>query len=113
MKKLLSLVLVVALAFLFVGCGSSDAKPTKIEVSAAGNKTTLTVGEQVALSATVTPENATDKAVEWSSEDNAIATVSANGTVTAVAKGEVDIVATAKADSSVKGTITIKVEEAA
>ena len=113
MKKLLSLVLVVALAFLFVGCGSSDAKPTKIEVSAAGNKTTLTVGEQVALSATVTPENATDKAVEWSSEDKAIATVSANGTVTAVAKGEVDIVATAKADSSVKGTITIKVEEAA
>ena len=39
------------------------------------------------LTATVTPEDATYKAVEWSSNNDNIATVDASGNVTAVAPG--------------------------
>ena len=48
---------------------------------------TLSVGETKALTATVKPDDATDKTVTWSSSDVAVATVSADGLVTAVAAG--------------------------
>lgn len=47
------------------------------------------------LTATVLPENATNKAVTWSSSDTSVATVDATGLVTPVAKGTVTITATA------------------
>ena len=64
-------------------------------VSISLNKTNLTIveGETEFLTATVKPDDATDKAVTWSSSDNAIATVS-EGNVTAVKKGEAIITAT-------------------
>ena len=65
-------------------------------VSVAGvslDKTTLelTEGESQTLKATVAPENATDKSVTWSSSATNIATVDANGKVTAVAAGTATI----------------------
>ena len=56
--------------------------------------TTMVVGDDVTLEATVIPDNATNKAVAWSSEDNSIATVDRDGKVTAVAGGKVAIKAT-------------------
>lgn len=56
--------------------------------------TTMVVGDDVTLEATVIPDNATNKAVAWSSEDNSIATVDRDGKVTAVAEGKVAIKAT-------------------
>ena len=53
----------------------------------------LAVGGSVALTATLTPENATD-AVVWSSNNKEIAEVSNNGTVTAKALGTATITAT-------------------
>jgi uncharacterized protein YjdB len=53
---------------------------------------TLLVGESETLTATVKPDNATDKTVTWSSSDEQIATVVA-GTVTAIKVGEVTITA--------------------
>ena len=53
----------------------------------------LAVGGSVALTATLTPENATD-AVVWSSNNTEIAEVSNNGTVTAKALGTTTITAT-------------------
>ena len=50
------------------------------------------------LTATVTPEDATYKAVEWSSNNDNIATVDASGNVTAVAPGQAVITATCKDD---------------
>ena len=50
----------------------------------------MNVGETATLSATVSPSNATDKALTWSSSDERIATVS-NGKVTAVSAGTVTI----------------------
>lgn len=56
---------------------------------------TLVVGETLQLTATVLPENATDKTVAWESSDEAVATVDENGLVTAVSTGEAAITATA------------------
>lgn len=52
------------------------------------------------LTATVEPADATNKAVTWESSDTDIATVSEDGTVTAVSAGKATIIATA-ADGSV------------
>ena len=66
--------------------------------SVALDKTTLalTVGDAaVQLTATVAPEDATDKTVTWSSDKTSVATVDATGNVTAVAAGEATITAKA------------------
>lgn len=51
----------------------------------------LESGTSYALSALVSPENASYKNVQWSSSDERVATVDANGNVTAISAGEVDI----------------------
>lgn len=55
----------------------------------------LARGESRVLTATVLPDNATDKAVQWSSSDNSVASVDQKGTVTAVGVGEATITASA------------------
>ncbi len=66
----------------------------------------LKAGETVMLTATILPEDTTDKTVVWSSSDETIATVAADGTVTAVAVGEATITATC---GTVNATSTITV----
>lgn len=72
----------------------------------------LTIGDTEALTATVTPENATDKSVTWSSNNTSVATVDANGKVTAVAAGNATITVTTK-DGSKTATCTVTVKAAA
>ena len=52
------------------------------------------VGETATLVATVSPEDATDAVVTWTSSDETVATVSDEGVVTGVAPGEVTITVT-------------------
>ena len=72
------------------------------------NKTTLSLytGETATLTATVTPENATNKAVTWSSSNTEVATVDNNGKVTALKPGTATITATA---DGVAATCTVTV----
>lgn len=79
--------------------GTTDETPSAGEVavqSIALDKSTLTlkVGDEETLTATVAPDDATDKTVTWSSDNTAVATV-ANGKVTAVAAGTATITAKA------------------
>lgn len=78
------------------------------------NKTSATLkskGQTVQLTATVSPSNATNKALEWKSSNTKVATVSSSGKVTAVANGTATITATAKDGSkksaSCKVTVSI------
>lgn len=57
---------------------------------------TLPMGGSQTLVATVTPENATNRKVRWSSGDEAVASVDQSGRVTAIAAGVVDITVTAE-----------------
>ena len=67
----------------------------------------LQVGKTLTLTATVTPDNATDKAVAWTSSNDAVATVDANGVVTAKAEGTATITATAGGKTATC-TVTVK-----
>lgn len=55
----------------------------------------LAKGGNAKLTATVNPADATDKTVTWTTSDNKVATVAADGTVTAVGEGTAVITATA------------------
>ena len=67
-------------------------------------ETSISVGNSEKLTATVAPENATNKALTWASSDEDVATVAPDGTVTAVKAGAATITATA-ADGSGKSAV--------
>ena len=75
------------------------------------NKTTLNlkVGGTETLTATVEPDDATNKSVTWSTSDDTVATVDQTGKVTGVAEGTVTITVTSDADSSKSATCTVTV----
>ena len=67
---------------------------------------TLTIGASEKLTATVLPEDVTDKTVTWSTSDASIATVDNEGNVTAVSVGEATITATC-GDKSATCKVTV------
>ncbi|OZG53569.1 Bacterial Ig-like domain (group 2) [Pseudoscardovia radai] len=77
------------------------------EVTVEPSSLTLTVGEYNAVSATVKPDNATDKTVTWTSTDPSVATVDNTGLVHGVAKGSTFLIAKA-GDKSATVTVTVK-----
>ena len=86
--------------------------PGNIPVSGVAlNKTStsISVGNSEKLIATVEPSNATDKRVTWASSNENVATVDANGTVTAVKAGTAAITATAADGSGKYATCTVTV----
>ena len=93
--------------------GQVSAQPIPVE-SVALDQTEVTLysnadPKTVQLTATVTPDNAADKAVTWSSGSEAVATVSDTGLVTAVADGTAVITATSTADPDKTATCTVTV----
>ena len=67
------------------------------------------VGESKAVTATVKPDDATNKELTWKSSDESIATVDATGKVTGVKIGTTTITATARDGSGVSGSCTVTV----
>ena len=83
--------------------GKLTIKPAKIDVSSVTlNRTTLplTVGGTATLTATVEPSNASEPEVTWTSGTPTVATVDANGKVTARSTGTAIITATADGKSA-------------
>lgn len=77
-------------------------------VSITSNATEVVVGATLQLSATVSPSDAANKAVVWSSGDNTKATVSATGLVTGVSAGTVTITVTTE-DGDFADTIALTI----
>ena len=71
--------------------------PKPVSVSSVSlNKTSATLtskGATTTLTATVSPSNADNKSVTWSTDNSAVATVNSSGVVTAVANGSCNITA--------------------
>ncbi len=70
---------------------------------------TLTVDETQTLEATVSPDDATNKNVTWESSDEAVATVSNAGLVTAVGAGDATITCKSVADNTKQATCAVHV----
>ena len=69
----------------------------------------LREGQTATLSVNVLPDNAENKGVTWSSSNDAVATVSADGLVTAISLGEAIVTATAADGSGVTATCRVTV----
>ena len=91
----------------FVSC-NTDVVPVR-SVTLTIDSTYMKVGEAKTLYATVRPADAADTSVTWTSSDQSIATVDANGKVTAVAQGTATITVTSNFDNTKKATCTVNV----
>ena len=70
----------------------------------------LTVGNTVTVTATVTPDTATNASVTWTSSNKAIATVDSEGKITAVAPGTATITATSDSNPDANATYAVTVQ---
>ena len=94
MKPFLSFIVFATIAITSVL--SCQQEPEEIRVSSISlSKSTLelTVGDQASLDATISPDNATNKEISWASDNEAVATVSAEGVVKALRAGTASITA--------------------
>ena len=86
--------------------------PSVVKVSSVSlNPSSLSLtkkGQTARLSATVSPSNATNKSINWSSSNSNVATVS-NGVVTAVGNGSATITATAADGSGKRASCSVTV----
>ena len=83
----------------------TEILPTEVTLNQEFAK--LEIGSQLALTATVLPDNATDKHVTWSTTNSAIATVDSLGNVTAVGQGECFITATCRDNQAMCHVIVV------
>lgn len=81
-------------------CSKDDPKPEEPKkvavtgISVSSTSLNLIEGETATLSATVSPADADNKKVEWTTSDAAIATVDAGGKVSAIKAGSASVTAT-------------------
>ncbi len=88
------------------GSGSQTVPVTGVTVSPSNHE--MKVGDTVSLSASVSPDDATDKSVQWSSSDSGVAEVDSSGTVTAKGTGSATIAVSAADGKSAAVSITVK-----
>lgn len=69
----------------------------------------ITVGQTLNLSAAIAPDDATNKAIKWSSTNPAIATVSESGVVSAISEGNAIIIASTQDGSNLSATCQVEV----
>ena len=97
LAKLTALFAVAALLFGAVGCSDDDDDDIAVTgVTLDKERLDIKVGGTEKFTATVTPADATDKDVTWSSENDDITTVDKDGIVTGVAVGNTTITVTTK-----------------
>ncbi|MDY3707335.1 MAG: Ig-like domain-containing protein [Treponema berlinense] len=121
MKKMLRIAAALAALLAmtnFIGCKNDDdddgdetvatVAVEKVEITS--TETDVEVGKTITLTAKVSPENATNKTVTWTSSDTAIATVDSTGKVTGVKAGEATITASAGGQTA---TVKVTVKAAA
>ena len=106
-KTTIKLFAVIFTLTMILGCFTACGDVPVESLVLSNTELTVNVGNASAVSCTVLPEDATDKTVNWSSSNNAVATVNNVGVITAVSAGTCTITATS-GDVTATVTITVK-----
>ncbi len=98
--------------FAVKSCSSTIEKPDNTiyvsSLSLSPNNRTMTINTTFQLTLTISPSNATDKTVKFTSSNSSVATVDSKGLVTAKGKGTTNIIATSTNGKRAVCTITVK-----
>ena len=106
MKKHLLFILAALLPLL----ASAEAMSVAVtSITLSQSTATLTTGENLTLTATITPDEVESRNISWSSSNPSVATVATTGKVTAVAPGTATITATATDGSDVTASCEVNV----
>lgn len=107
-KRTLALVLVLCLLLgIAAPALAATKKVTKVKLNA--TSITMTLGTCTMLKATVSPSNATNKAVSWKSSNTKVVTVDQKGEITTRGAGTATITATAKDGSKKSASCKVTV----
>jgi endo-1,4-beta-xylanase len=87
----------------------SNRLAESLSVSSTNNQDSIFVGETLQMNALVLPQNATNPSVTWSVTPAALAKVSSNGLLTAIANGKVTVKATANDGSGVADSMDVTI----
>lgn len=118
-KKIFTLLSCLSLVIGMLGvvscAGTTDTASGTTTVAVTGvtlsdSTASVVIGSTLTLTATVAPDDATDKTVTWKSSDEAKATVK-DGVVTGIAAGDVVITATSVSDTTKSASCTVTVSE--
>ena len=96
-----------AAILLITSCGKREETAGVSSVAVTPSRVEITEGGSAVLSARVSPEAASDRAVAWSSSDRSVATVDKSGTVHGLRPGTATVTATAEGKS---GTCAVTVK---
>ena len=96
-----------AAILLITSCGKREETAGVSSVAVTPSRIEIIEGGSAALSAKVSPEAASDRAVAWSSSDRSVATVDKTGTVQGLKPGTATVTATAEGKS---GTCAVTVK---
>jgi hypothetical protein len=99
MKSILKIFFLLAMSMTLVVFSSCGNDEPDITISLDKSTLSLTIGEEQMLIATILPEKITNKTITWTSDNETVATVDANGKVIAIAFGTANI--TAQADEKI------------
>ncbi|MGN0468537.1 MAG: Ig-like domain-containing protein [Acutalibacteraceae bacterium] len=87
-------------------CTVTVVVPTK-SIKLSKTSASVKAGSSITLTATVSPSNASNKTVKWTSSNTKVATVSSKGVVKGIAGGKCTITATASGGQTAKCTVSV------
>lgn len=96
-----------------VNINSYTSGPTSVAVTSVSldiTSITLDVNATQQLTATISPSNATDKSVRWSTSNSSVATVTSAGVVSGIAAGTANIAVTSVSDNTKSDVCSVTVK---